>query len=131
MKKQTKKQLDKIEKKRLNKLWKETRLKVLDRDKNMCVICGATNGNVYINKRRNEVKTKLDVHHILEKEFLVYKYLQFDERNLITVCSRCHKYSWFSFHKCPLLALNVLKTIYPKNYSFLLNEVLKLYAKRI
>jgi ribosomal protein S27AE len=116
MKKQTKKELDKIEKKRLNKLWKETRLKILKRDNNMCVICGATK--------------KLNVHHILEKEFLVYRYLQFDERNLITACPKCHKYSWFSFHKCPLLALNVLKTIYPKNYSFLLNEVLKLYARR-
>jgi hypothetical protein len=115
MKKITKKELARLEKKRKNKLWKEVRLKVIARDE-QCIICGS--------------KNKLNVHHILEKEFLSFRYLQFDERNLITVCPKCHKFSEFSMHKNPLFALTIFKAIYPNNYDFLLGEAVKLWNTR-
>jgi hypothetical protein len=116
MKKITKKEEKRLEKKRKNKLWKETREKVLERDK-CCVLCGST--------------YKLNVHHILEKEFIIFRHLQFDERNLITACPKCHKFGQFSFHKCPLYALEVFKQLYPENYEFLVGELKKIKPKSL
>jgi 5-methylcytosine-specific restriction endonuclease McrA len=111
MKKITKKEEKRLEKKRKNKLWKEVRQKVLERDNHECLIC--------------QSNFKLNVHHILEKEFIMFRDLQFDERNLITVCPKCHKYGQFSFHKTPIYALEVFKKKYPANYKFLLNQINK------
>jgi 5-methylcytosine-specific restriction endonuclease McrA len=129
MKKQTKKQLDKIEKKKLNNLWKETREKVLERDNYQCILCGAKKGDTYINKKGKEIKVKLDVHHLLEKEFILFRYLKFDIRNLVTVCAKCHKYSEFSIHKNPIYSLEVVKKKYINNYKYLLSEVNRLHKE--
>ena len=122
MVKQTKQEIKKQFKKQNNKLWKEVRQKVLDRDK-CCLICGAKKGDTYINKKGKLLPIKLDVHHLLEKEFLIFRYLIFDERNLVTLCSKCHKYGEFSIHRNPLFALEIIKTKLPDNYEFLLKEV--------
>lgn len=115
MKKITKKEQRRLQKKLENKLWKDVRLRVISRDGDKCLLCPATN--------------KLNVHHILEKEFLIFRYLKFDERNLITVCSKCHKFGEFSIHRNPLFALEVIKDIYPDNYNFLLGEVWRLHEE--
>jgi hypothetical protein len=104
----TKKELKRKEKRLLAKQWQQVRQLVLERDGHKCVLCGSVE--------------RLNVHHILPKEFLAYRYLQFDIRNLITCCPKCHKYGNKSFHKCPLYALNVFKTMYPENYDFLMSQ---------
>jgi len=119
-KKITKKEQNKIDKKLKNKLWKEVRQRVIDRDGG-CILCGK---GLY-----SKTKKGLNVHHLLEKEFKIFRHLQFDERNLITVCSRCHKFGEFSIHKNPIYALEVVKTKYINNYKFLLNEVNRLHGK--
>lgn len=112
MKKITKKEQKRLQKKFDNKLWKEVRLRVIKRDGDKCFFCPATK--------------KLNVHHILEKEFLIFRYLKFDERNLITACPKCHKYGEFSLHRNPLYCLELIRLIYPNNYLFLLKEAFRL-----
>jgi len=113
-KKITKKELKRLQKKEDNRKWKETRQIVLNRDNHKCLLCGNS--------------CKLNVHHILEKEFILFRHLKFDERNLITVCPKCHKYGQFSIHKNPLYALEVVKSLYPLNYAFLLEETKRLHG---
>ena len=109
MKKITKKELKRLEKKEDKRRWKEVRIKVLERDNYQCLLCDSS--------------YKLNVHHLIEKEFLMFRYLKFDVRNLITVCPRCHKFGEFSIHKNPLYALSIVQKMYPDNYKFLLAEV--------
>lgn len=112
MKKITKKEQLRLQRKLENKLWKEVRLKVIGRDGG-CLLCKS--------------QFKLNVHHILEKEFKIFRYLKFDERNLITLCPKCHKFGEFSVHRNPLYVLEIIKSIYPENYNFLLGEVNRIY----
>lgn len=125
----TKQQQKKIDKKLKSINWKTTRDKVLFRDDYKCILCGAKRGDTYINKKGKEIKVKLDVHHLLEKEFILFRYLMFDERNLVTLCSRCHKYTEFSIHRNPIYALEVVKTKYINNYKFLLSELNRLHKQ--
>lgn len=129
VKKQTKKEREKEFKKNERRLWKEARQEVLDRDK-VCLLCGSKKGDTYLNKKGKVVKVKLDVHHLLEKEFIIFRYLKFDERNLVTLCPKCHKFGEFSIHRNPLYALDVIKKKLPENYEFLLKEVKTLWQRK-
>lgn len=60
------------------KLWSQV---VRERDNHTCQVCGATD-------------VKLDAHHIIDK-----KYVPFDVDNGITLCSGCHKFSFYSAHQ--------------------------------
>lgn len=57
-----------------NKLVKE----VLARDSNCCTWCNNTSGS-----------SKLNVHHI--KQWMYFPDLRFDQKNLVTLCTTCHK----------------------------------------
>lgn len=86
-KKQTKKELKKLEKKELNRKDKEWREKVLTRDNNKCVYCGE--------------KVFLDCHHIIGRENMKFR---FDPDNGIVLRKKFHKFSnIFSPHKTPFV----------------------------
>jgi 5-methylcytosine-specific restriction endonuclease McrA len=121
----SKKKLHKLKLKGDRKKWKEVRLEILKRD-GECLVCGCKKGEEYINKKGKITKVKLDVHHLLEKEFIIFHHLKFDKRNLVTLCSICHKFGPFSIHRNPLYVLDIIKKKYPKNYRFLLNECRRL-----
>jgi len=125
----TKKQIDKIRRIQERKAWKIVRQKVLERDNHQCILCGSKKGDIYTNKKGKVIKVKLDVHHLLEKEFILFRYLMYDQRNLITLCSKCHKYSEFSIHRNPLYSLEVVKRKYINNYKYLLTEVNRLHKE--
>lgn len=131
MKKITKVKQKKLDKKLNKSMWKTVRERVLFRDDYKCILCNARKGDTYINKRGKEIKVKLDVHHLLQKEFILFRYLMFDERNLVTLCSKCHKYNEFSIHKNPIYALEVVKNKYINNYKFLLSELNRLHKEWI
>lgn len=76
MKKKSKKTIEKEK----HKKWRE---KVLERDNHKCQICKRTEG-------------KLDVHHIIPKQFKEFKY---DVKNGIVLCFRHHKMGGFSVHQ--------------------------------
>lgn len=113
VKKLTKKQIDKITRSQERKAWKIVRGKVLERDGHRCLVCGTD--------------YKLNVHHLLEKEFLIFRYLKYDIRNLVSLCPNCHKYGPFSIHRNPLYVLELVRKRYINNYKFLLNECKELY----
>lgn len=69
------KKLERLQRKaRYGKSWDEIRKKVYQRDGNRCRACGAAG-------------VKLNAHHIL----LLRVSQTNDERNLVTLCDRCHK----------------------------------------
>jgi hypothetical protein len=125
-KKITKKELKRLQRKEDNRRWKEVRQRIIERDK-CCILCGLKPGDTYINKKGKVIKAKLDAHHLLEKEFLIFRYLKYDERNLVLLCSTCHKYGEFSIHRNPIYSLEVVKAKYINNYKFLLDEVNRLH----
>jgi len=65
---------------RTSKAWKKWREVVFERDKYICQLCGAINGNGY--------RVELHPHHI--KSFKDYPNLRFDISNGITLCISCH-----------------------------------------
>ena len=60
---------------RNSKAWKDTRVKVLIRDKYRCKICNSS--------------AKMEVHHIIPVS--VNDELALDISNLITLCEKCHR----------------------------------------
>ena len=75
-KKQTKKEIKKMLKKEDNKLIKQWRRYVLERDSYHCVICGR--------------KDKINIHHIIPREIKEFKY---DVDNGICLCPNHHRFS--------------------------------------
>jgi hypothetical protein len=85
-KKITKKELERLEKKKNNKLWKEVRSQCISRDGG-CIICGS--------------KIRMSAHHLIPREI---KELKYDVDNLVTLCPKHHKFSLeISAHRNPLL----------------------------
>lgn len=122
IKKITKKQLEKEEKKRLNKLWKEVRQQCIDRDGG-CVICGAKKGDTYINKKGKIVTVYPTAHHLIPREI---EEMFYDIDNLITLCPTHHKYSLeISPHRNPLVFFVWLQL----NRNTQLQTVMKKYRK--
>lgn len=60
------------------KKWKDKRLKILRRDKYICVEC----------KRYGKITEATTVHHIYPYE--LYPELRLDTKNLISLCEKCH-----------------------------------------
>lgn len=60
--------------------WRDTRIKVLQRDNGMCVKC-------YKNKKIT--RKNLQVHHIIKRTTDISR--AFDLDNLVTVCRDCHE----------------------------------------
>lgn len=123
-----KKEINRLEKKRLNKLWKQVRQDVLERDKE-CISCGIKDKQKYLDKKGNIKTAHLNACHILPKEVKIFQYLQYDQRNLFMGCSTCHKFGVFSFHKNPLFFIPLIKKKLPKQYSFLIKELKRLYRE--
>jgi hypothetical protein len=99
-KKITKKELERLEKKKNNKLWKEVRQECISRDGG-CIICGSKKGDTYVNKKGKKIKVTLSAHHLIPREI---KELKYDLDNLVTLCPTHHKYSLeISAHRNPLL----------------------------
>ena len=102
---------DKKEKKRFNKaLWRETRLKVLERDDWTCQGCG-----------KDLRKTKpgaVAIHHIIPRQ---YKELFFNENNLITLCSSCHHWSKNSPHQNALCFNHFLQENFFERWDYLMS----------
>lgn len=69
-----------------------------------CAICGKT--------------LNLDVHHILDWTF--WPEFQYDDRNLITLCKKHHKFGRFSAHKHPVWFSNWLMIHRPDVYRAIL-----------
>jgi hypothetical protein len=87
IKKLTKKQLKRKEKREINRQFKEWSLKVKERDGFKCCLCSKTEN--------------LNAHHILPREI---KEFRFDIDNGITLCPSHHKYSLeISSHRNPFV----------------------------
>ena len=86
------------------RLWKEVRDKVVVRDEGKCQVCGCT--------------SKPNAHHIIGKGYAPTRY---DERNLILLCSNCHKFSRLkSAHNNSVWFVNWLKENKPNQYNFVI-----------
>lgn len=81
MKKITKKQLKKLEKREINKKFKEWAISVKKRDNNECVICGK--------------KERLNAHHLVSR---TSKSTRFNLDCGITLCIKHHKWGLYSAH---------------------------------
>jgi 5-methylcytosine-specific restriction endonuclease McrA len=94
----------KQERKERNKKDKESRILTKTRDGNACVVCGST-------------LKGLNVHHIINRQ---NKELRHDINNLITLCVRCHKYSYqLSAHKNSFVFVVWLEKHRPEQYAYL------------
>jgi len=116
MKKISKKLIKKREKRRLkrdekNKMKEWVKL-VKERDNFTCQLCGYK-----LNKNK---LSGLSAHHIVARTF---KPLQFDIDNGITLCSRCHFWSWSSAHQSSIVFADFFETKYPLRYYYLLEKV--------
>ena len=86
-----------------NKLWNAVRQIVLKRDGNCCVFCGS--------------KEKPNVHHIIDRRYKPYRY---DPNNLISLCSKCHKFDAFcSVHCNPAKFLMFLKDFREEQWNWI------------
>ena len=84
-KKLTKVKLKKLEKRQINKKFKEWAKSVKERDGNKCIICGKTE--------------RLNAHHIIPREI---KEFRFDTDNGVTLCPKDHKWRLLiSAHRNP------------------------------
>ena len=123
IKKLTQKKMKSLGRSAKERIWQVVRHSILERDRYCCVLCGSKKGDIYVNKAGKEQKVILEVHHLIERDLPNFKHLIFNPRNLITLCSKCHKWGEFSVHRNPVYALQVIKDIYPENYKFLLEEI--------
>jgi Na+-translocating ferredoxin:NAD+ oxidoreductase RNF subunit RnfB len=86
IKKVTKKQLKRLEKRNNNKLWKEVRQQCISRDEG-CIICKS--------------QERMSAHHLIPREI---KELKYDLDNLVTLCPKHHKFSLeISAHRNPVM----------------------------
>jgi hypothetical protein len=107
-KKITKKELERLEKKKNNKLWKEVRQECISRDGG-CIICGS--------------KIRMSAHHLIPREI---KELKYDPINLVTLCPKHHKFSLeISAHRNPLVFFAWLVD----NRNAQLNTILNKYVQ--
>jgi len=113
-----KKKLDSIPKinRRLFKLWS---LAVRERAGHKCELCGIAKGEIHINKKGDEIKTKIDSHHILSRDIKDCP-LKFDIMNGVAVDPACHKFSIPSFHRDPVYTITWLQENCPERYEHVL-----------
>lgn len=105
MKKITKKELKRIEKKELIKKDKMWSSEVIARDGFKCVICG---------------DTRIQAHHIIPREV---KFLRHDLNNGITLCASHHKFSIkISAHRNPYIFYKTLENIRQTQFKRLLKK---------
>jgi len=76
-----------------SKLWKNKRLKILDRDRHECQDCkkrleDAVRNNTYLSPEDRKIRRAEEAHHI--KELKEYPELGLEDDNLISLCSICH-----------------------------------------
>ena len=90
------------------KALKEWSLKVRERDKHKCQMCGSTK--------------HLNAHHIIPKEFAETR---FELMNGITLCVRCHKFGLKSAHKNGFYFVTWLYLHKPEQASFLKDKILE------
>lgn len=84
---------------------------------NKCEICGAKSGD----SSPSGGKTKIEAHHIMSRDNKD-SLLKFDLRNLIALCSQCHKFGKFSAHKHGIWFAEWLKTNKPEKYQWILDN---------
>jgi hypothetical protein len=89
MKKITKKELLKRERKAIKYAFAAWSLAVKARDKS-CIVCGIKSGEIYTNKSGKRIKARLNAHHIFPREI---KDLRFNLDNGISLCSNHHEFS--------------------------------------
>lgn len=89
-KKITKTKLKKLEKREINKKFREWGRLVRERDGDRCAICSLKNGEQYINKLGKVCIVRINAHHIIVREI---KELRFDVMNGISLCSTHHEFS--------------------------------------
>ena len=113
MKKISKSILKKREKRRLKRehreKWDLVRKNILVRDNYECQVCHQKIKNL----------KGIAVHHIIPREF---KELFFDENNLITLCSRHHKWDKYSAHLNSLWFSEFFKKNFPERYGYLIKN---------
>ena len=66
--------------------WDEVVVEVLERDDNMCQICGIGN-----EEHQNEHGERLHIHHVIEEDAFDDSDLAADPQNLIALCKGCHR----------------------------------------
>lgn len=94
-------------KKERNRLHKEWRIKVLERDGHKCVLCG-------------DIK-RVNVHHIISRSV---KSLSIDEKNGICVCALHHIFDRkISAHKGSLMFITWLIKNRRKQYNYLIKKL--------
>lgn len=103
MKKKSKKTIEKEK----HKKWRE---KVLERDNHKCQICKKKDG-------------KLDVHHIIPKQF---KEVRYDVQNGIVLCFRHHKMGRFSVHQNAVFFSVWLRVNRRQQYAYVLTKLYEL-----
>lgn len=95
-------------KREFKEAWLKARLECLERDNYRCQICG--------NKFDKAKPGGTAVHHIIPRQ---YKELFLELDNLITLCSRCHRWSKDSPHQNALWFSEWLKKNKPEQYEHL------------
>lgn len=86
-----------------------------------CEVCGIgvvdTGRKISKGRRKGQaVITKLDAHHILFKER--YPEFQTEPLNGICLCTKCHRFHKFSFHKNPIWSTMWLRRNRPELYEW-------------
>ena len=83
-----------------------------------CEICGTKKGDTHPNTGNIQ---RVEAHHIMSrsnKDSL----LKFDQRNLICLCTSCHKTGQFSAHKHGIWFAEWLRTNKPDQYYWILSH---------
>ena len=103
------------EKREFKEAWLEARRKCLERDNYECQICG--------NRLDREKLRGMAIHHIIPRQ---YRELFLELDNLITLCSRCHRWGKDSPHQNALWFAEWLRKNKQEQYNHLrdfLNEL--------
>jgi hypothetical protein len=102
---------------KLLKLWSEN---VREKNNFTCAFCGTQKGD--INKFNPELKSRVDAHHLLQKEIKDCP-LKYEIKNGISLCPSCHKFNGeHSAHKSPIVFYNWFREKYPNEYDFILKN---------